>query len=168
MGNSFQRSSTTEPPLPAVQPQIPHSDDVPPASAKRTPHSAADPSHLPGSASSAVAAIAASSSVASPAPSGAPSVVVTASTFSAIPPSSATLTVPLPSVPVGYPWRTVMPVVAGSSLLLGAGLAYGISYGGKQAARVEVRDGRGNLHCECSSCSDISLTTALLPGVSSM
>jgi len=90
-----------------------------------------------------VAGMAAAASAASVAASSSGALVAPASSSSSAvgpsagPASTAAVVVVSPYVAPSYPWRQVLPVVAGAGLLLGGGLAYGIRHGGKQAAKAE-------------------------------
>lgn len=145
MGNNVQRAAAADPPpLPATPPQSTEPADTEAATHRRPQREAPA-----GSASEAAAAAATASAAATPVPP-LPS-TITPAQLAALPPShtavsaaaaaaaagvvpSASTTVPAAA---SYPWTQVLPVVGVSSLLLGGGLAYGISYGSKQATKVE-------------------------------
>lgn len=118
-----------------------------------TVHRAADAPPLPQPITQPAVATAAQSHAQSAVTTVAPVLVTAASSPAAAAPGSGAFALaPLPptssmvgasaaaaaAAPDSYPWMSVLPVIGGSSVLLAAGLAYGVSYSGKQAAKVEV------------------------------
>ena len=132
MGNSVHRAADAPPlPQPLTQPAVA-------TAAQSHGQSAVTPSAPARVSASSTPAAAASGSGAfalAPLPPTASMVGASAAAAAAAPDS--------------YPWMSVLPVIGGSSVLLAAGLAYGVSYSGKQAAKVEVSATRSS-SCGCS------------------